>query len=45
MKSTNETINTRGKDDYTINGSKKIYSVLLRGLSKGMGEILMLSII
>ena len=45
MKSTKETINTREKEDHTINGSQKSSSLLLRGPSKGMVETLMLSII
>jgi hypothetical protein len=35
-------INTKGKDNHTINGSQKSYFLLLKGLSKGMGETLML---
>jgi hypothetical protein len=45
MKSIKEAINTREKNDHIINGSQKSSSLLLRGLSKDMGETLMLSII
>jgi hypothetical protein len=44
MKNTKEVINTRGKENHTINGSQKSFSLLLRGISKDMGETLMLSI-